>query len=66
VVTQSHYIDHIEHLITSLHDATKGYVIGCIEPQGLTKASILGKADDLEAEYAMAWFMANKIVVPRC
>ena len=66
VVTQSHYIDHIKHLITSLHDATTGYVIGCIEPQGLTKACILGKPDDLEAEYAMAWFMANKIVVPRC
>ena len=63
VVTKRHYDDHIGQLISSLHDAVKGSVIGCIEPQGLTKVLAPAFLDD---GYAMAWFMANKARLSPC
>jgi len=66
VVTKRHYGDHIGQLISSVHDAIEGSVVGRIEPQGLTKVWLPEYLDDLSDEYAMAWFMANKIRVPTC
>jgi len=66
VVTKRHYDDHIGQLINSLHEVIEGAVIGRIEPQGLTKVYVPELLDDLGDEYAMAWFMANKIRVLRC
>jgi len=66
VVTKRHYDDRIGQLINSLHEVVEGSVIGRIEPQGLTTVCVPALLDDLGDEYAMAWFMANKIGALRC
>jgi hypothetical protein len=66
VVTKRHYGDRIGQLINSLHEVAEGSVIGCIEPQGLTTVCLPELLNDLGDEYAMAWFMANKMGAPRC
>ena len=66
VVTKRHYDDRIGQLINSLHEVAEGCVIGCIEPQGLTRVRAPTLLDDLGDEYTMAWFMANKVGVLRC
>jgi hypothetical protein len=64
VVTKRHYDDQIGQLISSVHDAIEGSVVGCIEPQGFTKVlapDFLNNSGGLGDAYTMAWFMANKV-----
>jgi hypothetical protein len=69
VVTKRHYDDQIGQLISSVHDAIEGSVVGCIEPQGFTKVfapNFLNNSGGLGDAYSMAWFMANKVRGPLC
>ena len=63
VVTKRHYEERIGHFIISVHDAIKGSVEGCLEPQGFTQVFTPSWVDDA---YAMAWFMANKTRATVC
>jgi hypothetical protein len=66
VTTKRHYSDHIGQLVSDVHDAIEGSVVGCIEPQGLTRVKLPPWLRGLNGDYAMAWFMANKSVVLSC
>jgi hypothetical protein len=69
VVTKRHYDDQIGQLISSVHNAIEGSVVGCIEPQGFTKVlapDFLNHSVSLGDAYSMAWFMANKVRWQQC